>query len=99
MKTLVTLMSILLALQNAAFASTPEAKFIPDPKTAKSCTVIFRRDVLGMVNSNLPLDVRTAEVNGIHMTITSTFVSSDSDWLVLRDYRIPRDVILFVSGC
>ncbi|MBT5230765.1 MAG: hypothetical protein HOM11_10890 [Methylococcales bacterium] len=100
MKLLTSVLGILLVLSSSTVAASDgKTTYIPEAKTAKSCTVVFRRDVLGLKNQVVPIDVRVKQYQGVQLTISSTFVSSDGEWLVLRDYRIPKEVILFVSGC
>jgi hypothetical protein len=70
-------------------------------KIGKSCTVHFRRDVLG-VERDTPFTIDTGGIDGATITISGTLIGADDDWIILKQAEgpetwVPRGNILMLK--
>ena len=91
------LLAIGVVVDESALAVGDPITAATSPDVGAPCTVVFRRDVLGL-NRPVPLDANS--VDGIAVSHGGTFLKLDDDWLVLtgtdEEHWIPRKHILLL---
>lgn len=72
----------------------------PSPPVGKSCSIQFRRDVLGSGASG-PSSPLAGNINGADVAISGTLKSSNGEWVVLDvqgiETWVPKGVILLIQ--
>lgn len=61
----------------------------PGLRIGEATTIAIRPDMLG-ASMDLPVDVRTASLNGARLTLEGALVSADPTWIVLDEGGVRR---------